>query len=169
MPAPQQIDTLEALIEALKKHRWVFETDTLYDLFQSAQEEANLFKAARHHGLQGILEYIEHQDLAMDERAQSACRLMEDRYVNKLNRLRQYYEAKFKDLRRFMTPLDLFKEKLENHDWYYDFSLDPEIYRTGRDREEQLRIEALNGGMEFQQAFTEAKNAAFNKPENSGG
>lgn len=53
--------------------------------------------------------------------------------------------------------LEEFRQALEGHDWYYDWSDDGRAYRAGRDNQERLVGIARSGGREFMRAFNAAQ------------
>lgn len=52
-----------------------------------------------------------------------------------------------------LNKLDEYREKLKNHDWFYEFSEDQNIYRAGKTNEELLLKEAKELGPEYLELY----------------
>lgn len=62
-----------------------------------------------------------------------------------------------------MTLYDFYK-KLQNHDWFYDFSDDGRVWREGREAEARLRGEARDLGPEYVQLFNDYEASVWSGP-----
>lgn len=149
--------TYEDLVDKLANHMWADPKMSHGQYWRAMKEEQKLFKLAQSLGGRGVELYRTYHDGHIDQlRAHS--------YRNGMNVQREadmlisdILRKKLKECRdKYMTPLDHFKEKLDNHDWYYEFSDDITVYRAGKANELSLEKEAKEGGPEFVQALSEA-------------
>jgi hypothetical protein len=58
--------------------------------------------------------------------------------------------------------LDEYKTALAKHNWYYQFSDDPRVYRAGESAGTQLFSAAKNGGDDFKRAYNAEHARQFN-------
>ena len=158
---------LAQFTEKLEEHLWSFMAVSYHDLTTAQAAEVELFKEAQHLGIQGVDEFVYHRGLVLDtmttaayHRGYDAQKKLSDDYVEHLRK--QLEETR----QKYMKPIDFFKEKLEKHDWYYDFSDDIAVYRRGKAAEKKKKKEAKELGSEFEAAFNEAHQRVVNNIQN---
>lgn len=54
-----------------------------------------------------------------------------------------------------IIPLEEYREFLESHDWYYNFSDDFDVYELGQKQFEKLEMISLEGGGEYKALYEE--------------
>ena len=148
--------TFEQLNDMLNRHTWADPKADHSDYWRAMKSEASLFKVAQSLGGRGVeifrqahWAHIEASRQAEYDKAYEASRLGDKRIVDFLKK--QLEETRNK----YMKPIDFFKEKLEKHDWYYQYSDDINVYRAGKTKEEEINKAMEQGGEEFRRAFNE--------------
>jgi hypothetical protein len=148
---------LENLYNKLGEHNFTLEATSFYELFQSIEADYAIFHEAKTHGIEGVLMYLAELEAcrsvneeAAHERGMISQKRLSDSTIEYLNK---QLEATRK---KYMKPIDFFMEKLEAHDWYYEFSDDIKVYRRGKASEEELKKEAQENGPEFKAAWQTA-------------
>jgi hypothetical protein len=128
----------------LYKHTWSASTDSYGGYIDSMREEHRLFNIAVANGPSFVCAFIGQQRSAartqihearMDERKQAAQKIRELRVALDGN--------EFAD----------FCEKVDNHDWYHDFSDDGSVRRGGAAVEAKLKAAAAEYGGLFEIYF----------------
>lgn len=150
--------TFEQFAEMLDNHTWADPAMAHNDYWKAAKAESKLWRLAQTLAGRGVEMYrqghFEHlggiRHAEYDKGAETY-KLITDNAIAFLKK--QLEETR----QKYMTPLDLFKEKLDKHDWYYLYSDDVTVYRSGLAKEEALFKEAKEGGILFIDAFNQAK------------
>ena len=62
-----------------------------------------------------------------------------------------------------MTLNDLF-EKLESHDWFYEYSDDNSVWRRGQEQLNEIRRITARGGPEFAKLYQDYHDSVFSGP-----
>ena len=142
----EQERSLEELRQSLVKHTFSFATTNYRDLTIALRREKQMLDRAMSLGFRGIEMYRTEQQHALNLAVSKAAKPEIDRLKAKVAATREQY----------MTPLDHFKERLAQHDWYWPFSDDASVARSASARENELQREAREHGTEWQLAFNEA-------------
>lgn len=149
---------LAQFTEDLLEHTWSFQTSSYFQLMEAQSAESELFKRALLLGIQGVDAFnyrrIETLKEIRDTEYERGRKAQEERMQSSVD----YYKNKLEETRAmYMKPIDFFNEKLEKHDWYYEFSDDITVYRRGKKAEAELEEAAKEGGPEFVAALSAAR------------
>lgn len=151
---------LDRLNDDLAKHKWSFTQKNFRDYIQAVRLEERFFATAmsmRMFGPEAVESVAIAQTNAAVVHANAVARNDPYSETKRLENKIEYLEKKLKETReQYMKPVDFYKEKLERHDWFYDYSDDRGVYQRGNEREQALRKEAEEGGPEFKAAWQEA-------------
>lgn len=150
--------TLSQLTQMLESHVWSFDQQHYQGFIQAQKNETELFRMAVMLGISGVDEYRWAQNRAIRYREQDA--VAEER-----KQISQVFEGRIKYLteqleatrQKYMKPVDFFKERLEHHDWYWQYSDDIGVSRRGMQAEREIEQAIKEGGAEFQQAYDEKR------------
>lgn len=155
MNAPVSYDDLAKMISV---HQWADPKDPHNEYWRAMKAEHRLFKLAQSLGGRGVELYrAAHENHLAQSNAVSYRNGMDYQRQNDSNVLAIMKKQLQECREKYMKPIDVFKEKLDKHDWYYDFSDDISVFRAGKANEASLMKEAAEGGPEFQAAFTAAR------------
>ncbi len=153
--APVSYDDLNKM---LSDHQWADPQSPHNEYWRAMKAEQRLFKLAQSLGGRGVEMYrISHENHLAQARAVSYRSGMDYQRQSDATILATVKRQLENCRAKYMTPLDLFKEKLDKHDWYYEFSDDITVYRSGKANEAALMKEAAEAGPEFQAAFSAAR------------
>lgn len=150
----------------LKHRTWTFATDNYRDFLILQEEEADLFALASKLGMLGVKSYIDAQRDAMDD-------LVRPQVGEQVRRSDANWREVVEGLRKqvadvkqkYMRPVDLYKEQLDRHDWFYDYSDSASVARAGRTSQAALIKAANEGGKELQDALVQKWNETYKVTE----
>lgn len=152
--------TYEQLAAMLKAHQWADPAAGHHQYWKAAKAESKLWRLAQSLGGRGVEIYREAHFAHLDAIRQAEYLKGTETHKRIVDPSIAYLKKQLEQTRaKYMTPLDHFKEKLDKHDWYYEFSDDITVYRAGKANEAALEKEAKESGPEFVQALSEACNA----------
>ena len=153
---------LNSLRLHLEHRSWTFQADNYRDFLILQEEEADLFALATKLGMLGVKSYIDAQRAAMDDLIRP--QIGEEVRRNDAN-WREVVEALRKQVeevkQKYMTPVDLFKEELDKHDWWTDSSDSLSVYKAGEASLKKLLQKAKQGGYDFQCAIVDKWNVTY--------
>lgn len=148
-------ETLEQFVVALEKHQWSNFTNSYGDFCTRFKEEDRLFARAMQLGPRGVDAFHQAREEMITGIVQAAVRQAQQNTA-------EMYKQRIAEMReKFMRPIDHFKEKLDRHDWTYEYSDDNKSWRAAAANEDLLIADALAGGDEFIEAFKARYSQAF--------
>lgn len=160
----ESILTLDQLTQMLENHMWPFQAENYANLHSSVQRTHELFRLAQTLSMKGVstFHYAQHNaiQLLRDESYDIGYKRGRETGEAQINYLLQALEE---TRQKYMKPVDFFKEKLERHDWYWQYSDDGNVARNASRREDEIIAEAKTNP-EFQKALDE-KRAALREAE----
>jgi hypothetical protein len=153
--ARRPTETLEQFVAALEKHQWSNFTNSYCDFCTRFKEEDRLFARAMQLGPRGVDAFHQAREEMISGIVHAAVRQAQQNTA-------EMYKQRIAEMReKFMRPIDHFKEKLDRHDWTYEYSDDNKSWKAAAANENLLIAEALAGGDEFIEAFKARYNQAF--------
>lgn len=148
-------ETLDQFIAALEHHKWSNFTNSYGDFCERFKEEDKLFARAMQLGPRGVDAFRQAREEMIESIVHLAVR-------NAQQNTADLYKKRIEELRtKFMRPIDFFQEKLDRHDWTYEYKDSSKSWRADAEAEDKLIEEALAGGEEFIEAFKARYNKAF--------
>jgi hypothetical protein len=149
-PVRAPIESFEDFLKALHAHKWSHSRNNYHDFIKAIKMEDELFSRAMQQSIPGLDAFRQAKEDSIMSIVDSAVRQAERSLVD-------HYQARIDALRaKFMTPLDIYKERLEQHDWHYDYSDDSRAYKAGTLAQHQLVLEAANRTTHDRQEFIDA-------------
>lgn len=142
---------LDNFREDLRNHQWSFNCDSFYTYMNALQQEAEFFKEAQRLGIQGVSMFqFWQQQQGLIEVKRVASSKMAEQNKREIDRLKEQQEL---DRKRYMRPVDVYREEVMNLDWYYSFSDDSSVYRSGKARIEAAKQKAKEGSDDMKAIF----------------
>lgn len=150
-------EPFEEFVQALYNHHWSHGSDNYRDYIRAVKKEDELFARAMQHAIPGLDAFRAIKEESLMTIVSAAVRQAEQDLTSR-------FQARIDNLRaKYMSPLDVYKEKLEQHDWLYSGSDDNGVYRRGVESEHALVLEA-NGRPSYErQTWIDAYRAMHNK------
>lgn len=150
-------DLLNELDKEMESHLWSHDTKNYRDYVNAVKREDQFFARAVQLGVPGM-------DIFRAAKAASIKEKIDQALDYHLGLNQEHFDQRVAGLRqRYMSPLDVFKEKLVNHDWSFG-DADHLAWRRGAIQQHLLIKEAIEGGEVYVTAFKEQYEAAFASP-----
>jgi len=165
------IRDLDQFQQRIKQHTWSFTgmIRNFRDFIKAVQfEERLIFEAIsmKMYGTEAVETYYHEQQRVLnqivDERVEKRLAESEEGLRQRIEKLEERLEE---TRQKYMRPIDVFKEKLELHDWFYHYIDNTASYLHWDEREKALLKEVEEGGEEFKQAWQDAVMKYRTKPQ----
>jgi hypothetical protein len=125
-------DDLSRLQDALRNHRWAHKADSFKTYIEATKTETELFARAMNLGVHGLTAFRAAQQGEIH-----------DLIIEAESKMFEKMEARVRETReKYARPIDLYKDRLVQHDWQHDYSDDGGVSRRGRESEKKLILEA---------------------------
>lgn len=135
-PPRAPIESFDTFAFDLCAHVWSHSCNNHRDYIKAVKKEDELFSRAMQQNIPGLDAFRQAKEDSIMAIVAAAVRQAEHTWVD-------HYQGRIDKLRaRYMTPLDIYKERLEQHDWHYDYSDDLRVYKAGASAQHQLVLDA---------------------------
>jgi hypothetical protein len=149
-PVRAPIESFDDFMNVLRAHVWSHSCNNHRDYIKAVKKEDELFSRAMQQNIPGLDAFRQVKEDSIMAIVNAALRQAERTWVD-------HYQGRIDKLRaRYMTPLDIYKERLEQHDWHYDYSDDVRVYKAGTLAQHQLVLEAANRSTYDRQEYIDA-------------
>jgi hypothetical protein len=150
----QTTESFEDFTTDLYAHVWAHTTNNYGDFIQQTKAEDRLFSRAMSQSLRGLDTFRR----AKEDSIRSLINTAVHQAVNTERTKTQEKMAKMKaDYEAIMTPeqkeLMEFRESLERHDWWYDYTDDRVVWNNADSRHKALLKEAREKGKPFEEMW----------------
>lgn len=134
----KDLPSLDEYRTMLEAHTWMVHTTSYYQLMESQREEASLWRVGYRGGMPYMKEYVrafQHAQAAVTNQAVRTA----------VTQVKEQFEQRIKT---GDALYDNFRERVNNLDWYYEFSDDGGVVRRARaEHEEVLAYAREKGGL----------------------
>jgi len=139
--------TLSRFEDILWGHEWSFMAESFHELFQRQQREQELFRLARHNGVSYMRAYAHAQGATI-------CRIKQEAQDISHKHLNEYWSKRLQTAEDTGdAEFDEFRRWVRNHDWYYDYSDDINVWRSGRQQAEKIQAAIKKHGGKYQDFY----------------
>lgn len=124
----KSLPTYEAFLALLDKHTWTFNTDNFMDYSKAQREEQELMRLSMAGGPEYVRAFTRVQRDVLYRRVHEAETKVRQMLIARYDALIPTGDEEF----------DTFREKVRNHDFYYHYSDDVNVWRNGEERHKAL-------------------------------
>jgi hypothetical protein len=164
----QPTESFEDFIDALYAHVWAHTTNNYGDFIQQTKAEDRLFSRAMSQSLRGLDAFRR----VKEDSIRSLISTAVHQAINTERAKSQEQLTKQKaDYEAILTPeqkqLMAFRQRLESHDWWYDYIDDGKLWRSHNDHHKLLLKEAREQGKVFEEMFVTVYKEKVGKQANT--